>query len=232
METTRTATGIRDMAFSSGACRHDCYRGDGAFGQYCIVMPNQDAVIAITSGVKNMGAVLDLVWNKLLPAMDASTIPEAPVVQEKLQTRLASLQVPLVTGLATCDTAKAVSGKKYTLTNAPEGLESIGLRGGVTPGDEPVLVVRREGVDQEALCGYKRWAKGALPLRGTNSQPVALSGAWTTDDLFTVKICFYETPHILTLQLKFTDDEVRVDSEMNVDFGATKRPTITGKTVQ
>jgi hypothetical protein len=20
-------------------CRHNCYRGDGAFGQYCIVMP-------------------------------------------------------------------------------------------------------------------------------------------------------------------------------------------------
>ena len=58
-----------------------------------------------------------------------------------------------------------------------------------------------------------------LPLRGTGSQPVALSGAWTSDDTFTVKICFYETPHTLTLQLKFTGDEVRVDSEMNVDFG-------------
>ena len=54
--------------FQFWRCRHDCYRGDGAFGQYCIVMPNQDAVIAITSGVKNMQAVLDLVWDKLLPA--------------------------------------------------------------------------------------------------------------------------------------------------------------------
>ena len=31
-------------------CRHEIYRGDGAFGQYCIVMPEQDAVLAITSG--------------------------------------------------------------------------------------------------------------------------------------------------------------------------------------
>ncbi len=31
-------------------CRHDCYRGDGAYGQYCIVMPEQDAVLAINSG--------------------------------------------------------------------------------------------------------------------------------------------------------------------------------------
>ena len=37
-------------------CRHGVYRGDGAFGQYCIVMPEQDAVIAITSGVRDMQA--------------------------------------------------------------------------------------------------------------------------------------------------------------------------------
>ena len=32
-------------------CRNGAYRGDGAFGQYCIVLPEQDAVIVITSGV-------------------------------------------------------------------------------------------------------------------------------------------------------------------------------------
>ena len=35
-------------------CRHNVYRGDGAFGQFCIVMPDQDAVLAITSGVEIM----------------------------------------------------------------------------------------------------------------------------------------------------------------------------------
>ena len=50
-------------------CRHDAYRGDGAFGQFCIVLPEQDAVIAITSGVKDMQAVVNLVWDKLLPAL-------------------------------------------------------------------------------------------------------------------------------------------------------------------
>ena len=33
-------------------CRHGAYRGDGAFGQFCIVMPEQDAVVAITSGTR------------------------------------------------------------------------------------------------------------------------------------------------------------------------------------
>ena len=50
-------------------CRHGAYRGDGAFGQYCVVLPEQDAVIAITGGLKDMQAVLNLVWETLLPAM-------------------------------------------------------------------------------------------------------------------------------------------------------------------
>ena len=52
------------------------YRGDGAFGQYMLILPEQDAVVAITSGVRNMQSVMDLVWNKLLPAMSAGALPE------------------------------------------------------------------------------------------------------------------------------------------------------------
>jgi CubicO group peptidase (beta-lactamase class C family) len=35
--------------------RTGSYRGDGAFGQYCIVMPEQDTVIAMVSGVGHAG---------------------------------------------------------------------------------------------------------------------------------------------------------------------------------
>ena len=34
--------------------RHDSYRGDGAFGQYCVVLPEQDVVVAMTSGAAEM----------------------------------------------------------------------------------------------------------------------------------------------------------------------------------
>src|SRR5207248_10319236 len=55
--------------FQFWRCRHNAYRGDGAFGQYCLVMPDEDAVVAITSGIKDMQAVLNIIWDKLLPAM-------------------------------------------------------------------------------------------------------------------------------------------------------------------
>ncbi|MEP7292224.1 MAG: serine hydrolase, partial [Chloroflexota bacterium] len=45
-------------------CRHGAYRGDGVFGQFCIVMPEQDAVLAITGGmdVFDMQQPLNLIW--------------------------------------------------------------------------------------------------------------------------------------------------------------------------
>ena len=45
------------------------YRGDGAFGQYMVVLPEHDAVVAMFSCVEDMQAVLDLMWEHLLPAM-------------------------------------------------------------------------------------------------------------------------------------------------------------------
>ena len=56
--------------------RHNSFRGDGAFGQYCMVIPEQDAVVAITSGVRDMQKVMNLVWDKLLPAMKSGRLPE------------------------------------------------------------------------------------------------------------------------------------------------------------
>ena len=59
-------------------CRHGAFRGDGAFGQFCVVLPEQDAVIAITSGVKDMQSVLNLVWDQLLPAMKSRATGHRP----------------------------------------------------------------------------------------------------------------------------------------------------------
>ena len=40
--------------FQFWQCRYGAYRGDGKDGQFCIVLPEQDAVIAITAKTRNM----------------------------------------------------------------------------------------------------------------------------------------------------------------------------------
>ena len=90
-------------------CRHNGYRGDGAFGQFCLVMPDQDAVLAITSGVDDMQAVLNLVWEHLLPAFGDTALPEDPEAQSALTQRLAALSLPVVEGASKSDIASTIS---------------------------------------------------------------------------------------------------------------------------
>jgi CubicO group peptidase (beta-lactamase class C family)/predicted neuraminidase len=72
--------------------RHGAYRGDGARGQFCIVLPAQDAVVAITADTNDMQGQLNLVWDKLLPGLRDKALPEDKAEQEKLRQALAGLK--------------------------------------------------------------------------------------------------------------------------------------------
>ena len=76
--------------FQFWVCRHDSYRGDGAFGQFCVVVPGADAVIACTAQVQDMQAELDLFWEHLLPAVSGQAPPDL-AADERLSERLHGL---------------------------------------------------------------------------------------------------------------------------------------------
>ena len=48
-------------------------------------MPEQDAVLAITSGLGDMQPPLNLVWEQLLPAMQPTPLPEDRAAQAALE---------------------------------------------------------------------------------------------------------------------------------------------------
>lgn len=58
--------------------RHASFRGDGKDGQFCIVMPELDAVVAITANTRDMQGELNVVWDYLLDAFHDAPLPAAP----------------------------------------------------------------------------------------------------------------------------------------------------------
>jgi CubicO group peptidase (beta-lactamase class C family) len=54
------------------------YRGDGAYGQFMVVLPDADAVVAVTGQSMDMQGVLDRLWEHLLPALTAESGPAGP----------------------------------------------------------------------------------------------------------------------------------------------------------
>jgi CubicO group peptidase (beta-lactamase class C family) len=79
--------------FQFWRCRHGAYRGDGAFGQFCVVLPEQDAVVAITADARDIQAELNIVWEKLLPAFKAGPLAANADEESKLKHLLGSLAV-------------------------------------------------------------------------------------------------------------------------------------------
>ncbi len=60
---------LQGYGYQMWRCRHNAYRADGAAGQFIIVIPEKNAVIAITANIGDMQAELNLVWKYLLPAL-------------------------------------------------------------------------------------------------------------------------------------------------------------------
>ncbi len=79
--------------FQFWRCRHGAYRGDGAFGQFCLVLPEQDAVVVITADTKDMQGELNVVWDRLLPAFQDAPLAENADEETKLKHTLANLAV-------------------------------------------------------------------------------------------------------------------------------------------
>jgi CubicO group peptidase (beta-lactamase class C family) len=78
--------------FQFWRCTHNAFRGDGAAGQLCVVIPDKDAVIAVTAATGDMQGELSAIWDKLLPSFQTSPLPEDGAGQEKLKQVIAQLE--------------------------------------------------------------------------------------------------------------------------------------------
>lgn len=216
-------------------CRHGAFRGDGAFGQYCVVMPEQDAVVAITSGLGDMQSVLNLVWEYLLPAMhpDSSAAKGESPSDAALRARLRGLALPAPTGSSRSDTAARVSGKVYQFGENPQKIERLSI---TFAGGEAQLVLLDGKGERTVRCGTSKWLETRAPigreLSMLSDQPAARAaaqGAWTDPETFRMRLCFYESPFVQTLTLKFKENSVEFIADANV--GPPPAPPVTGRAV-
>ena len=231
--TNATSDWNQGYGFQFWRCRHDAYRGDGAFGQFCVVLPEQDAVVAITSGVKDMGAVLNLIWDKLLPAFAAAPLPPDAANVLKLKERLAQLKVPAAAGSPTSPRTAQCFNRQFAFSGNDQKIESVTLSS-TEPGQSLTITLRVDGKDIALPCGYNQWQAGRAPLSvGALAQfpdePVAATFAWPEPDTCLIKLCAVETPYHVVLKLKFTGDSVTLERETNVAFGPTKAAALTGR---
>lgn len=195
--------------------QHGAFRGDGAFGQYAIVMPEQDAVLAITAEIGNMQGEIDLVWERLIPAMKPGVAADA-AADEKLRARLAALALPIPSGVASSNAGR-ISGKTVRFEKNTLGIESAAF----TFTDKTCAVTFRDAAREHPIpCGLGKWQRGETALPGTPPRlvsgggrpgvalPVSSAAAWVDDSTLALTVRFHETPHHDVLTFRFDEDKV------------------------
>lgn len=191
-------------------CRHNIYRGDGAFGQYCIVMPEQDAVIAITSGTDNMQGVLDCVWDHILPAIgDSDTGNDAA-----LKARLVQLSLVPDNGEAARGLAVPASGRRYALEPNEANIQALTL-------DLTEMACRMDllqaGLLQSIECGFQRWETSEVErVDGGGPEPCAGRASWGEDGSLRLQWYFVKTPFGRSVRVSPAEGGVLVHYRSNV----------------
>ncbi len=222
-------------------CRYGAYRADGAFGQFCIVLPEQDAVLAFTAGLDDMQLVLDLVWKRLLPAFGATALPPNPSAHEAVASKLEQLALPTVAGQPLTATATRIAGKRFVFEENKQQLRSLSLDFD-QQGNSVLSLKDDSGRSHQLECGSGKWHNGTTTLDWGNLRRVGACGGWVDEDTYQIQLYYLTsslpdppplrsgmTPFGLTITCHFVENRVMVDQQASQSFFSTKRPRLEGK---
>jgi Beta-lactamase len=218
-------------------CRHHAYRADGAYGQYIIVFPELDAVLAIQSETGNMQSELNLVWDYLLPAIKKNKLPEDQKSQIALKVKLNTLTIQPETGSFTSLTNNKQTNKTYIFEPNENQIGSLVL----DIKDSICHLVLNTGSDTYNLnFGAGKWKTGQTNkpgplLNGTNKENFALQSPykvtgnfyWKDDQTLVMQLRYLESPHMETYTLFMDGKKLNMDIAYSLEFGA-RSMTLTG----
>ena len=203
-------------------CRHNMYRGDGAFGQYCIVMPGQHAVLAITSGLQDMQPPLNLVWEHVLPSLHAAPLPVNSAAQQHLVAATGCLAIAVPDGAHHSPVAHHVTGKTYAIEPNRQKLDSVSFE---FAADGCTLHLHNALGESIIGCGNSAWLVSTT-MFWIDARPgpfqIAAASAWQSQETCVIKVIYYDTPFMLTITARFSGDSLDLVQQISVAFGSNE----------
>jgi CubicO group peptidase (beta-lactamase class C family) len=174
------------------------YRGDGAYGQFCVVLPEQQAVIVTTASTLNMQAILDALWTHLMPGLGTAAPPAGPAqdqLSDQLSARLAALELPACpAGPAPADWGPWAGRPLPVAAAGADPLALTTIEAAPAAGGWQLTLT--EAANEVTFpVGAGTWAVSAPADRRGDPVPVAASGGWLADGTLRAEIIFLETPH-------------------------------------
>jgi CubicO group peptidase (beta-lactamase class C family) len=216
---TTSQTGNADWSQGYGyqfwRCTHGAFRGDGAYGQYCIVMPELDAVLAVTSQSHDMQKSLNIIWDHLPSAMQSGSLPENQQEQTGLQSDLNALTLPVVKGSTTSPLSVRYDQKTWAVAANDFDVQTVQLSFSDKNCQMSVVTGTKRSVftfgwenwltsDTRDLYVFKSGDLFPMPSR------VAGTATWSDDHSLLLNVRFVEAIFGDALTCVFNEDQLTV----------------------
>lgn len=212
--------------------RHNSYRMDGRYGQFALVLPEQDMVVAITAGTKDNRAVTDFVWQTLLPGVHDTPRPDDAAARDRLQGVLSSREVALPTFLdRDPPIAAEVAGKSISLPYNLIGAAAATLAFSAESID--LTITRRDGGSELMPAGRGQWRAGVTQMwpyeEMTRARLMSRAG-WTGERTLEIRQQCIETPFSRNWRFEFgSNGEVIVSVGLDNGFWVERTEVLKGR---
>lgn len=222
------------------------YRADGAMGQFTIVFPERDMLLAITENASGStgGAMpqkaLDTIWKWMdtLPGPETETLPEDPEASAHLARRMQMLALPAPRRSPESPLQEKINGSTYAVTDGYFALSDAGMVRFMSGEDRPGGAKALSLTFAENACTLTCLVDGkpqslTAAMDGTrlrNELPgmpsIALcSGCWEADNVFRLRLRMVETCNETSITFTFSGDQAQVETCSNHVFAGGAQVT-------
>jgi CubicO group peptidase (beta-lactamase class C family) len=226
--------------FQIWMCRpQGVYRADGAMGQFTIVVPDKDMIIAITenaSGAHWAQQTLDIIWEFLKDIPDESNVSENKEASNALARRMRSLALPAPAYAPYSLMANKISGNYYKVTDEDFYFDNAGVAMMMTGMDRP------SGIKELGFCfsldsctlKYKKdnakfgiiaALDGSRRYNTIGVETVSkalVSAAWISENTLEMTFRWIETCNERKYTFSFKNNELEIETEESTIFGLNK----------
>lgn len=221
-------------------CRNNAFRADGAFGQYIIMMPEQDAVIVITSETPDMQDELNLVWKHLLPAFQKDKLAADNNKAEVLKQKLSALALLPPKKSNNSPIIKDILGKTFSLSPNTQYIQNMSFK---FNNDVCEMTLKNNADTYKIPFGAGEWLKSETAKLGPSlvggaknhfiglpPSKVAGSFRWKNDSTLELILRYIDSPHSETYTCYFDKNNLRVDYQYS--FNKSKTEVLKGGVAQ
>jgi CubicO group peptidase (beta-lactamase class C family) len=206
------------------------FRGDGAYGQYCLVLPEFDAVLALCSEAADMQGILDIVWEHLPRAVST--------VHGGLEKRVEGREFRLAEnsgGFSSAALNFYPDRLVLSLNRAPSpgrGAESVQLEAGRSGWLESETRFPLEGysfIPVFSITGGNAHdaAAGFISVGG---KKVSATFTWGDDKTLEIRLVYRTSPHREIFNLQFREEaeglSLVISNSPNTALKAMGRPAL------